>query len=114
LLKVLFYTIFSKIIYYGETGAKEKITSTRRSSTKTVQPVAHHEKREMNGVSVLTASGQRAESQMTTMEKMQATRDGISKKELLQLKEKAGLDYDLLSYILGAARATLINKKGYR
>jgi putative toxin-antitoxin system antitoxin component (TIGR02293 family) len=49
---------------------------------------------------------------MTSIEKMQATREGISKKALEQLKEKAGLDYDQLAHMLGVARATLIGKKG--
>lgn len=62
--------------------------------------------------SVLMQSALKPENRMTTIEKMEATRKGISKKELEQLKKKAGLDYDQLSYILHVARATLIGKKG--
>jgi putative toxin-antitoxin system antitoxin component (TIGR02293 family) len=62
--------------------------------------------------SVLMQSAHRPENRMTTIEKMEATRKGITKKELEQLKKKAGLDYDQLSYILHVARATLIGKKG--
>ncbi len=49
---------------------------------------------------------------MTTFEKMEATRSGISKRELEELKKRAGFDYDQLSHILQVARATLISKKG--
>ena len=98
----------------GKLRGNEKGNHSRRDSTKTVKPVIQRDKGMNGSISVLAASGQKAESQMTTMEKMQATREGISKKELLQLKEKAGLDYDQLSYILGAARATLINKRAPR
>ncbi len=43
---------------------------------------------------------------------MDVTRKGISKKELEQLKRRAGLDYNQLSHIFQVARATLISKKG--
>ncbi len=62
--------------------------------------------------SVLMQSALKPENRMTTMEKMEATRKGIAKKGLEQLKKKADLDYDQLSYILHVARATLIGKKG--
>lgn len=62
--------------------------------------------------SVLVEAVKKPESQMTSIEKMEATKEGISKKALEQLKEKAGLDYDQLSYVLGVARGTLIGKKG--
>lgn len=62
--------------------------------------------------SILMHSTPKPETQMTTIEKMEATRKGISKKELEELKKRAGLDYDQLSHILQVARATLISKKG--
>ncbi len=62
--------------------------------------------------SVLVKTVKKPESQMTSIEKMEATKKGISKKALEQLKERAGLDYDQLSYMLGVARGTLIGKKG--
>ena len=52
------------------------------------------------------------ESQMTPIEKMEVTREGISKKALEELKLKTGFDYDQLANVLGVARTTLINKKG--
>lgn len=62
--------------------------------------------------SVLVEALTKPESQMTSIEKMEATKEGISKKALEQLKEKTGFDYDQLSYVLGVARGTLIGKKG--
>lgn len=62
--------------------------------------------------SILVHSIKKPESRMTTFEKMEAIRKGISKKELEELKKRAGLDYDQLSHILQVARATLIAKKG--
>lgn len=62
--------------------------------------------------SVLVKTVNKPESQMTSIEKMEATKEGISKNALEQLKEKTGLDYDKLSYVLGVARGTLIGKKG--
>jgi putative toxin-antitoxin system antitoxin component (TIGR02293 family) len=61
---------------------------------------------------ILEKRTSRAESKMTPMEKMRMVEDGISKTDLEQLKEKAGLDYDQLAHMLHVARATLINKKG--
>jgi putative toxin-antitoxin system antitoxin component (TIGR02293 family) len=61
---------------------------------------------------VMAPVTKKPESQMTSIEKMEATREGISKKALEELKDKAGFDYDQLSEVLGVARTTLINKKG--
>jgi len=52
------------------------------------------------------------ETKLTNFEKMALAEMGIKKKNLEQLKEKAGLDYDQLAKLLSVARATLINKKG--
>jgi putative toxin-antitoxin system antitoxin component (TIGR02293 family) len=49
---------------------------------------------------------------MTSMEKLEMVKKGITKTELEVLKEKAGLDYDTLAQGLSTARATLINIKG--
>ena len=51
-------------------------------------------------------------SQLTGFQKMNIVREGVSKKALENLKEKAGLDYDDLAVALSVTRATLINKKG--
>jgi putative toxin-antitoxin system antitoxin component (TIGR02293 family) len=47
----------------------------------------------------------------TTMEKMEISREGITKKELEILKTVADLDYTTMARILSVTRATLINKK---
>ncbi|CAG5005715.1 hypothetical protein DYBT9275_03635 [Dyadobacter sp. CECT 9275] len=49
---------------------------------------------------------------MTTFEKIGLIREGISKRDFEDFKQKAGLDYDQLAATLSVARATLINKKG--
>ncbi len=51
-------------------------------------------------------------NQLTGFEKIQMINEGLSKENLLTLKNKLGLDYDQLSGVLSVARATLINKKG--
>lgn len=50
--------------------------------------------------------------EMTGFEKMVVLDGGLSKNDLVQLKEKSGLGYDQLADVLSAARTTLINKKG--
>lgn len=49
---------------------------------------------------------------LTTRDKILMVRQGISKKELIEIKDEAELDYDDLTNILSVSRATLINKKG--
>lgn len=61
---------------------------------------------------VLDAKLDKPENKMTPFEKMELVEEGISKKALQSLKDKADLDYNQLSTILNVARATLINKKG--
>jgi len=64
-----------------------------------------------NGVAILTAVTKKPENRMTSFEKMNAVRLGISKKDLENLKAKTRLDYDKLANALSVTRATLINKK---
>lgn len=49
---------------------------------------------------------------MTSFQKMQIVRGGVTKDYLTQLKEETSLDYDALARALSVTRATLINKKG--
>ncbi len=51
-------------------------------------------------------------NKMTSMEKLEMVKKGVTKTDLEVLKEKAGLDYDTLAQGLSTARATLINIKG--
>lgn len=63
-------------------------------------------------VPVLDQELEKPENKMTSYEKIELVEEGISKKALQSLKEKANLDYDQLAQVLNVARATLINKKG--
>lgn len=48
---------------------------------------------------------------LTSYQKMQIVRDGITKSYLSKLKEETSLDYDALAQALSVTRSTLINKK---
>lgn len=68
-----------------------------------------------NGINnwvILHDASKKPESRMTSFEKIEIVREGISKKDLEHLKQKTDLDYNQLSKVLSVARATLINKKG--
>lgn len=86
------------IVYSGNTAPSKSQSKKRNSSPFSV---------------IMTPATKKPESQMTSIEKMDATRQGISKTALEELKNKAGFDYDQLSTVLGVARTTLINKKGH-
>ncbi|MBD0280223.1 MAG: DUF2384 domain-containing protein [Flavisolibacter sp.] len=61
---------------------------------------------------ILGSDSKKPEHKLTGIEKIQKIREGISKKNLEQLKERSGLDYDTLAKIFSVAKATLFNKKG--
>lgn len=48
---------------------------------------------------------------LTSYQKMQIVRDGVTKSYLTRLKEETSLDYDALAQALSVTRSTLINKK---
>ena len=50
--------------------------------------------------------------EMTSFQKMQIVRGGVTKTYLIKLKEETSLDYDALAQALSVTRSTLINKKG--
>jgi len=60
---------------------------------------------------IILDSGRKPESHMTPMEKMIVSKSGVSKKDLVSLKQKTELDYDRLAKTLSVTRSTLINKK---
>jgi putative toxin-antitoxin system antitoxin component (TIGR02293 family) len=62
-------------------------------------------------VIILANAVKKPEYYMTSFEKINLVRNGIIKKDLELLKEKAALDYSTLAKLLGVTRATLINKK---
>lgn len=49
---------------------------------------------------------------LTSYQKMNIVRSGVTKSYLTQLKEETSLDYDALAQALSVTRSTLINKKG--
>lgn len=61
---------------------------------------------------ILSEKTDKPEASMTTFEKMEMVKNGLTKKDIEMLKQKASLDYDELAYLLSVTRATLINKKG--
>ena len=63
------------------------------------------------GYRIFTLNKEKPESKMTPFEKMDLSRKGISKNELISLKSKSGLDYSRLATALSVTRATLINKR---
>jgi putative toxin-antitoxin system antitoxin component (TIGR02293 family) len=65
-----------------------------------------------NKRSSVIANTRKPANHMTSMEKLEMVKKGVTKTELEALKEKAGLDYDTLAQGLSTARATLINIKG--
>ena len=69
-----------------------------------------------NGMSspeiILVRAAEKPENQMTSFEKIELIEAGVSKRDLENLKESAGLDYEKLGKMLSVTRATLINKKG--
>jgi putative toxin-antitoxin system antitoxin component (TIGR02293 family) len=60
---------------------------------------------------ILSNATKKPERQLSAFEKMHIVRDGVSKKDLELLKNKADLDYTMLAKALSVTRATLINKK---
>ena len=99
------------------------VQSKRYSSTESVQPTveeastvyANYKQQISSGINnwvILDHASKKPESRMTSFEKINIIKEGISKKDLEHLKEKTDLDYNQLSKVLSVARATLINKKG--
>ena len=60
---------------------------------------------------ILSIAAGKPENQMTSLEKMDIARFGVTKKDLENLKLKTMLDYNKLAKALSVTRATLINKK---
>ena len=83
----------------GQSG-KEKA-----SAVSTVKPLHIHN-------TVLYRIVDKPENDMTSLEKMDVAKAGISKLDLEDLKEKTKLDYTKLAKVISVTRATLINKKG--
>jgi putative toxin-antitoxin system antitoxin component (TIGR02293 family) len=96
-----------------ETTSIEKTSSMVEESSDTAYVT--NKRQISNGINnwvILDNASKKPESRMTSFEKIDIIREGISKKDLEHLKEKTDLDYNQLSKVLSVARATLINKKG--
>lgn len=94
----------------AKTQDKQYTTDTDISSQVSEPAVAYGRPYE-TALVILPGATEKPESQMTSFEKIDLINEGISKKDLVHLKEKSGLDYDQLANALSVARATLINKK---
>lgn len=74
------------------------------------EPMVVYKSNNLN-LAILSGAAGKSESQMTSFEKMKVIKNGVSKKDLELLKNKAALDYSMLAKALSVTRATLINKK---
>jgi putative toxin-antitoxin system antitoxin component (TIGR02293 family) len=54
----------------------------------------------------------REEGHLTPMDKMNMSKEGVTKKDFEAIKERLRLDYDSMATILSVTRATLLSKKG--
>jgi putative toxin-antitoxin system antitoxin component (TIGR02293 family) len=77
------------------------------------EPDASYQKEYRIGsfAAILSEAASKPERNLTGFEKIEIIREGISKKDLELLKQKAELDYTMLAKALSVTRATLINKK---
>jgi putative toxin-antitoxin system antitoxin component (TIGR02293 family) len=97
---------------YAKAGSSEKQSSTLAEAGVAYATNQRQAGNEINNLVILHNASKKPESRMTSFEKIDIIREGISKKDLEHLKEKTDLDYNQLSKVLSVARATLINKKG--
>ncbi len=99
-----------------ETEKKEIVETDEDGSLNTSEPfVDYGIPKKLHPFSkfvILREAAEKPESKMTSFEKIGLIKEGISKKDLENLKQKADLDYNQLAKILLVARATLINRKG--
>ena len=73
--------------------------------------VSYQKNRQPGSLVILADAAKKPENRLTAFEKMDIVRDGVSKRDLELLKDKAELDYTMLAKALSVTRATLINKK---
>src|ERR1700733_286736 len=106
------------IIKERTTKSKSKATHGKlyRPASTRVPKASKEKKDSVNGykyiATIFFEHASKPENHMTSFEKIDMIREGISKKDLEVFKQKTGLDYDQLAALLSVARATLINKKG--
>ena len=94
-------------------SSPKKYQENDDTPTMVEEPMAMYETRS-TGIgkwAILAGAANKPENQMTSFEKMRVIKNGVSKKDLELLKNKAALDYSMLAKALSVTRATLINKK---
>jgi putative toxin-antitoxin system antitoxin component (TIGR02293 family) len=104
LIVLKYYTMTKKIKKYKIEARNESIISEAALLYQSNHAIGSF-------AAILADATKKPERHLTSFEKMDILRDGISKKDLELLKNKAGLDYTMLAKALSVTRATLINKK---
>jgi putative toxin-antitoxin system antitoxin component (TIGR02293 family) len=95
----------------SSTVAEAATAYENKSTAHKANLVAHRGGISSKKTSILSNIADKQESQMSALEKMDAARVGVTKKDLENLKQKTMLDYNKLAKALSVTRATLINKK---
>lgn len=90
-------------------GIKHISEKVKENKTRSTPPKATSSLRRMQWV--VRSVGPAYARSLTASDKIAIIRAGVSKKELTVIKEEMDLDYDELSVLLSASRATLIKKK---
>jgi len=111
LLQISLYKFVLKLIKNYTMAVRKKNPKKNNSGIAPENMVSEPIPEKQNGMAILTAITKKPENRMTSFEKMNAVKLGISKKDLENLKAKTRLDYDKLASALSVTRATLINKK---
>lgn len=102
----------AKTVEYINSTLDKKTSIIEEPETVEYAATKRSARSEINNWVILHNATKKPESRMTSFEKIDIIKEGISKKDLENLKEKTDLDYNQLSKVLSVARATLINKKG--
>ena len=103
-----FYTMAKK-----QTSKSYPVKEEAKEKNIVSEPAALYQKEYSIGsfAAILSEAASKPERNLTGFEKIEIIREGISKKDLELLKQKAELDYTMLAKALSVTRATLINKK---
>ncbi len=97
--------VFERVKYY----TMSKLPKSKKGSVSSVvsEPAIAYD----HMFRVLKGAADKPETRLSSFEKMEVVKEGISKTDLEVLKAKAGMDYTELANALSVTRATLINKK---
>lgn len=89
--------------------SKAKISNAKATSAVSEPDVSYQPTPSLKAI--LSEAAGKPEAQLTSFEKMNIIREGVSKNDLELLKAKTDLDYTALAKVLSVTRATLINRK---